>query len=388
MKEIYLDNAAATPIDGRVQRAMTQGMNAMGNPSAFNDAGRHAGKILDTARTDVARFLNAHTDEIIFTSSASESNTLAIVGGAFANRDKKHTDIITSPIEHASVLEPLQWLATQGFTIRSVRVDNEGRISIDDIEKKLMPQTLFISLIYASNEVGTIQPIARIGKLVREFRAKHKSPFPLFHVDACQGTGHLPMNVQSLGVDLLTFNGSKIYGPRGVGVLYIRRGTQVMPIIRGGLHERGMRAGTPNVPAAVGLARALELLEQKHEQRLRKLSDHFFSKLAIVLPDARVNGPIGRDRLPNILNISIPDLESQKLLIELDKWGIRAGSGSACTAHSVQSSHVIKALRVPRKYQTGTLRFSLGRQNTKRDMDYLLRVLPKIVKDLKKRYHS
>lgn len=385
-KELYLDNAAGTPLAPQVRRVMGEAMKLVGNPGAFNDAGRQAAKALEESRTTIARFLGAHPDEIIFTSSGSESNTLALVGAALACRDGKHVELLTSPIEHASVLEPLRWLDRQGFRLSFAGVDNEGRTAVKEIERKLTKRTLLVSIIYASNEIGTIQPVVSIGKAIRAMRAKTRSRFPLFHVDACQAGLYLGMNVNVLGVDLLTFNGSKIYGPRGVGALYVRRGVTLEPIIRGGRHERGLRAGTPNVPAIVGFAAAVSLIDRKQMPQMAGIRDYFFQKLAEVLPEARVNGPLGDERLPNILSISIPQLGSHELLLELDKHGIRAGSGSACTVHAVEPSYVLKAIGVRKPYLDGALRFSLGRTTTKRDIDYVLRMLAGIVVELRRRY--
>ncbi len=384
MREIYLDNAAATPLDPRVKKEMIRAMDLVGNPSAYNDASRIAAEELTNARKKIARFLGAHEDEVIFTASGSEANTLAIFGTA-AKAKKGQTGIITTPIEHLSVLEPLRALEKTGTPVRYIKVDHEGWIHIDDLEKMLNNKTNLVSVMYANNEIGTVQPIKRIGKIIQ---AKKKNGRPLFHVDACQATGYLPMNVNELGVDILTFNGSKIYGPRGMGVLYVRRGTPIAPQILGGGQEHGLRAGTENLPAIVGLAKAVALIDQKKNGRLAKLQEYFLGELKKILPDAKINGALGNDRLPNNINVSIPGLDSETLLLELDKYGIRAGSGSACMARSVEPSHVLKAIGVKKPYLDGALRFSLGRQTTRKEIAYLLNVLPKIVQVLKKRYQD
>ncbi|MDP2648006.1 MAG: cysteine desulfurase family protein [Candidatus Yanofskybacteria bacterium] len=386
MKEIYLDNAAATPIDPKVQTEMVRGMKFAGNPSSYNDSGRQAADMLEKARSKVARFLSARSQEIIFTSSGSEANSLAIFGVAKVS-DKKFRHILTTPIEHMSVIEPVVTLVKDGYHTEFLPVDHEGTVVLDRLQRMLRKNTLMVSVMYANNEIGTIEPIQKIGKIIRAFREKHGSEFPLFHVDACQATEYLDMNVQQLGADLLTFNGSKVYGPRGVGVLYARQGIALRPIVLGGGQEQGMRAGTENVPAIMGLARALELIKSKEGKKTAALRDYFFNRMGKIMPNVRVNGSEDR-RLPNNINISIPGLDSENMLLELDRHGIRAGSGSACTARSVEPSHVLRAIGIRKPYLDGALRFSLGRTTTKKDIDYLLEVLPKIVTELKNRYNK
>lgn len=385
-KFYYLDNAAAAPIDPKVQKAMNRGMKIWGNPSSFNDSGRTAAKELIKARLKIARFLGAHSEEIIFTGSGSEANNMAIIGAAIVN-GKNNNEIVTTPIEHLSVLEPIKHLQSKGFKIIFAKVDQEGFVDVEDFASKINNQTLLVSIMYANNEIGTIGPINKIGKLIGSFRNKGTG-FPLFHVDACQAAGYLSMNVNSFRADLVTFNGSKIGGPRGVGVLYVKRGTNLVPFILGGGQERGLRAGTENLPAILGIAKAVELIDAKETDRLTKLRDYFINKIQEISPGIRLNGSTGKDRLPNNINISIPELDSENLLLELDKYGISAGSGSACTSRTVEPSHVLKAIGVEKKYLSGALRFSMGKQTTKKDLDYVLKVLPKIIQDLKKRYRK
>lgn len=385
--EIYMDHAAATSINSEVKKEMAESTKLYGNPSSFNDMGRLAGKKIDESRATVARFIGARPEEIVFTSSGSEANNLAIFG--LTDIQFKSGEVITTPIEHPSVFEPIKLLKKRGWKITYLEVDSDGLININDFEKKLNPQVVLVSIIYANNEIGTIQPIKSISKVISNFRNHklkiHEKMYPFFHVDACQATGYLDINVNNLGVDVLTFNGSKIYGPRGIGAFYIRRGVNIRPLILGGDQEYGLRAGTENLPAVVGLAKAVSLLGKKEGKRLSELRDYFLDKIQQVLP-VRVNGPLGSSRLPNNINISIPDLDSENLLLELDKYGIYASAGSACTARSVEPSHVLKAIGVESRYLNGALRFSLGRQTTKKDIDYVLEVLPKIVGDLRKRY--
>ena len=386
MKSIYLDSAAATIISKEVQKEVDRGMRIYGNPSSFNNAGRQASRELNRARLKIARFLGAHQEEVIFTSSGSEANNIAIMGIAIGGR-KKGNEIITTPIEHLSVLEPIKSLGSWGFKTVFAKVDNEGFVDVQDLASKINNKTLLVSVMYANNEIGTIEPINRIGKVIRSLR-KNGSKFPIFHIDACQASGYLNMNANSLQADLITMNGSKMGGPRGMGVLYVRKGTVLAPFVLGGGQERGLRAGTENLPAILGMAKAVELVKRNESVRLTKLRDDFLSKIKTLLPEIKINGPVGKSRLANNINISVPGLDSENLLLELDRYGVSAGSGSACTSRSVEPSHVLKALGVDKKYLFGALRFSMGKETTKGDMDYVLKVLPKVVKDLKKRFRK
>ncbi|MBI2062331.1 MAG: cysteine desulfurase [Candidatus Yanofskybacteria bacterium] len=401
-KFYYLDNAAAAPIDSRVRKEVERGMKIFGNPSSFNNAGRQASKELAVARLKVARFLGTHPEEVIFTASGSEANNLAIQGIArnfqfsiFKIKSKFQNlkpHIITTKIEHPSVLESIKQLEKEGFEVTYLLVDKEGFVNPDKLKNSLRPETVLVSVMYANNEIGTIEPINKIGKIIKEFKTKNEklktANYPLFHVDACQAAGYLNMNVNNLQADLVTFNGSKIGGPRGIGVLYVRQGVALTPQILGGGQEGGLRAGTENLPSILGLAKAVELIDNKESVRVASLRDYFIDKLQTILPEIKVNGPVGETRLPNNINMSIPGLDSENLLLELDKYGIQAGSGSACMARSVEPSHVLKAIGTEKRYLSGVLRFSLGRKTSKKDLDYVLKILPKAVKDLKKRYRK
>ncbi|HUO75919.1 MAG TPA: aminotransferase class V-fold PLP-dependent enzyme [Candidatus Paceibacterota bacterium] len=353
MKEIYLDNAAATRPDARVVRAMVRATHWYGNPSSFNDAGRAARAALDAARDDVARFLYARASEIMFCASGSEANALALNGTA---------GILTQPTEHPSVLGRVDSSA------RFVRVDAAGRVDPAEVIAAIRADTRIVSVMYANNETGTVQPIKKLARLIREYRRTHQTAYPFLHVDACQATAWLPMNVQDLGADLLTFNGLKVHGPAGTAVLYARRGVQ-----------HGIRAGTENVPGAVGLAAALNLIKKNDAQRVGRLRRRLLERLPIAVPGIRINGSTGDDSLPNIINISIPGMDSERLLLALDRRGIRAGAGSACTAHQVEPSHVLVAMKVPRRYLGGVLRISMSRFTTQSDVDAFLRELPKAI---------
>ncbi|OGN09937.1 MAG: hypothetical protein A3J46_03340 [Candidatus Yanofskybacteria bacterium RIFCSPHIGHO2_02_FULL_41_11] len=414
-KTIYLDNAASTPLDENVANEVIRAFKLYSNPSSYNDCGREAREYTERARLKVARFLGAHSDEIIFTASGTEANNLAIQGIAknlqpttYNLQPKKRPHIITTRIEHPSVLKPIKRLEREGFDVTYLLVDKEGFVNLNELKSSLRSTTILVSVMYANNEIGTIEPITKVGKIISDFRDEHidiskfrnirYEKFPIFHSDACQATEYLDMNVNHLGIDLLTFNGSKIYGPKGIGVLYVRKGTKISPVMLGGKQEHGLRPGTENLPAIGGLAAALDQIEKNESERLAELRDYFIKKVRILLPGAKINGPINTvddrhsmsatNRLPNNINISIPDLTSEVLLLELDKYGIYAGSGSACTSHAVEPSHVLKAIGLDKKYLDGALRFSMGRQTTKKDVDYVLKVLPKVVKDLKKRYRK
>lgn len=382
---LYFDYAAGAPLTPRVRRAMEKAMHLEGNPSSFHDSGREARAHLEESRRIVARFLGARPDEIIFTASGSESNNLALRGSVYAQK-KGIFSIITTPIEHPSILETVKALHEQTKTkVHYLRVDREGRAVVPEDTRWLLGAHL-ISVMYANNEVGTIQPIREIAQRIASYKKKNKGAGPVFHIDACQATGYLPMNVRQLGADLLTLNGSKIGGPRGVGVLYVRRGVRLAPIIYGGHQESGLRAGTENIPAIVGLAQAIQDVDSKEKVRLSRLQDMFCEGVQRTLPDVRVNGVQGENRLPNNVHISIPDLESEAILLELDKYGIRAGSGSACTSHSVEPSHVLKAMKVSRRYLSGAIRFSMGHQTKREDIEYVVKILPRVIDTIRKRY--
>ena len=342
---IYLDNAASTPTDRRVLKEIVRVAKLYGNPSSYNDCGREAREYVEKARLKIARFLGARGEEVVFTGSGTESNNLAIQGVA-RNFQFPKPHIITTQIEHPSVLRPIERLEKEGFKVSYLSVDKEGLVGLEELKRTLRPETVLVSVMYANNEIGTIQPVVKISKIIRDF---HNGKFqvcekaPLFHCDACQATEYLDMNVNHLGVDLLTFNGSKIYGPKGAGVLYARRGTKLSPMILGGEQEGGLRAGTENVPAIGGMAVALDGINthstssgQKRESaRLTVLRDYLIKEVKSRMPDAVINGALGDQRLPNNMHLSVPGLSSEVMLLELDKYGICVGSGSALTSPSV-----------------------------------------------------
>lgn len=393
MKRIYLDHAAATPLDPRVFAAMKPFMaKEFGNPSALYREGIAARNATLAARKKIAQILFAHPDEIIFTGSGTEGNNLAIEGIVRAAREKSgetRPHIITSVIEHPSVLSVCQALARRGVVVSYIGVDGNGIIKLDELKKALRKETVLVSIMYANNEIGTVEPIREIAKIIRAWRKQQNTSFPYFHTDACQAANYLPLHVERLGVDLITINGSKIYGPKGVGALFVRRGVSLSPHMYGGGQERGFRPGTENVAGIIGIAEALSLAEkikEKESKRLTILRDRFISSILKKIPGTILNGD-QVTRLPNNVNISIPGIESEHLIIELDAHGIAASARSACKSMDEEGSHVIMALG---RETTGTesgVRFTLGRSTTKRDIDHGIAVLPQLVKKLKSIKH-
>ena len=383
IREAYLDHAAATYVDKRVFSAMQPYFTKVyGNPSSLYHQGVKAGDALNNSRRTVAKLTGALPENIIFTSGGTESNNLAIYGIARAH-ERRGRHIISTPIEHHAALYPLEDLKKQGWEITYVRVNDEGLVSAEDVIKAIRPDTVLISVMYANNEIGAIEPIAEIGRKLLQYRKNNNTPYPFFHTDACQAAGYLDLDVEKLHVDLMSINGGKIYGPKGAGALYARRGVALKPLILGGEQERKLRAGTENIPGIVGLAKALELAQadkEKESKRLDGLVKYFWEKLQKQIPDIKLNGPeIGPRRLANNLNVSFMGAEGEALLLYLDEYGIMCSTGSACAAKSLEQSHVLKALGMPSERARGSLRFSLGHCNTKQDIDYLMKFFPPIV---------
>lgn len=387
-RAVYLDHAATTQTDPRVVAAMTPYFSEIfGNPSGLYTVGRVAANALADARRRVATILECRPEEIIFTGSGTESDNLAIFGiaHAYANQGKH---IITSAIEHHAVLEPVLRLQKNGFDTTILPVNEFGEVNVKDLMAAVREDTILISIMYANNEVGTVEPIGEIGRVVAEWKKAHgrgPTDAPFFHTDACQAAGALDMDVQKLHVDLLTLNGSKMYGPKGVGVLFVRRGLKLQPIILGGGQEQRLRSGTENVAAIVGLATALELVQADRvteNARLTELREYLFAGLTARIPKIVLNGHPA-NRLPNNLNVSILDIEGEALLLYADEYGIALSTGSACTSTSLDPSHVILALGKPYEYAHGSIRFTLGHATTREDIDHVLKVLPPIVELLR-----
>jgi len=386
IKSVYLDNAATTKMDPRVFACMKPYFeNKFGNPSALYKLGREANGAINDARRTVAQIIHALPENIIFTGSGTESDNMAVFGITRAHLAQgRH--IITTPIEHHAVLHAVEDLKKDGFEITFLPVDKNGLVNSNDVIKAIRPDTILISIMYANNEMGAIAPIAEIGRELLKYRKAHNTVYPFFHTDACQAASYLELDVEKLHVDLLTINGSKIYGPKGVGILYLRRGVKIKPMIVGGSQERKLRASTENVPGIIGLAKAIELTQtarEKESKRVRDLSLYLWKKLQII-SDIKLNGPeIGEKRLPNNLNVTFLNVEGEALLLYLDEYGVMCSTGSACTSESLEPSHVLRAMGLPYEYAHGSLRFSFGKDNTKSEIDYLIKYLPKIVEILR-----
>ena len=378
MNRIYLDNAATTPVSKRVLEKMLPYFNeCFGNASSIYETGREARKAVDTARRQAAAAINAKPQEVYFTAGGSESDNWAIKGAAFAAR-KKGNHIITSAVEHHAVLHTCQWLESQGFEVTYLPVDEYGRVTADQVRDAIRDQTILITIMAANNEIGTLMPIKQIAQIA-------KSRGILMHTDAVQAMGVMPVDVREWEVDLLSLSAHKFHGPKGVGLLYIRTGVRIDPLISGGAQERGRRAGTENLPAIVGMGEAMEIAANhcgQNAARLTRLRDNLISRLMEAIPDIRLNGhPV--ERLPGNVNISVRYIEGEALLLRLDMAGIAASSGSACTSGSLDPSHVLLAIGLPHEIAHGSLRFSLSDDSTQADVDEVLRVLPGIVKTLR-----
>ena len=463
MKRIYLDHAATTPVDQRVQDAMAPFWTEnFGNAGGLYEEGRRAKDAMQNSRETIAKLIGAKSDEIIFTSGGTESDNLAVFGVANAalqaaarasenslapSRNKSELNsatarphlefpsaqaqpsprphVITTKFEHHAVLTPCEQLAREGFDVTFLDVGADGIVNLEDVRKVLRPETVLVSIMYANNEIGTIQPIAEIGKIIKEYRLKKGEPkvqvlqdlaqgdgpsrailqqenmrvfakpgaevsldkrFPYFHTDACQAAGYLDLNVNNLGVDLMTVNASKIYGPKGVGFLYKRTGVKIKPQIIGGGQEMRQRSGTENIPLIVGMGKAYEIAQSERgseTDRLTPLRNYFIEEVMKRIPKVVLNGHAVK-RLPNNVNVSILDIEGESLVLYLDAKGISFSTGSACTSESLDPSHVILALGKPYEFAHSSMRFTLGRSTTKEDLDYVLEKLPPTVEWLRK----
>lgn len=374
--KIYLDHAATTCLDPRVENLMRPFFSERyGNPSSLHRLGLEAKAAVDKSRTNISKVLRCKPNELIFTGGGTESINLAIKGIAFAKR-KGH--IITSQIEHPAVLETCKYLESKGFYVTYLSVDKYGLVNPAELETSIRNDTILISIMYANNEIGTIEPIAEIGRIAK----KHQV---LFHTDACQAAGALDLDVNKLNVDLMTINGSKIYGPKGTGLLYVRSEIKLEPLLHGGGQEFGNRSGTENVPGIVGLAAALELAQKERDdenKRLIKLRDYFIQEVLKRVPKSFLNGHPAK-RLPNNANISFLDVEGESILLHLNKEGIYVSTGSACTSQKLEISHVLNAIKLKHDAAHGSIRFTLGKKTSKSDLDYVLKVLPEIIKSLR-----
>lgn len=378
MKTIYLDNNATTKTDEEVVKAMIPYMSEnYGNPSSIYRIGRENRRAVEDAREEVAKILKCDPSEIYFTSGGSESDNMAIKGIAHSNI-KKGNHIITSKIEHPAVLETCKQLEKEGFEITYVNVDENGVIDLEELKNSIKATTILITMMFANNEIGTIEPIQQIGEIARQNNI-------IFHTDAVQAIGNIDIDVKKLNIDSLSLSAHKFYGPKGVGALYIKKGIQFEKIIDGGHQERNKRAGTENVAGIVGLGKAIKLayenLDEKNE-RIRSLRDYYVEQVKKRIPYIKINGDIER-RLPGNSNISFRFIEGEGLLLNLDLKGICASSGSACTSGSLDPSHVLLAIGLPHEIAHGSLRISIGKDNTKEEIDYVVDSLVEIVNKLR-----
>lgn len=379
MKQIYLDYAATTPAHPEVVAEMVLYFEEkFGNPSSIYALGREAKAAVESAREKVAALINAKPEEIIFTSGGTESNNSALHGVAYANKNRGN-HIITTQIEHHAILEPCKFLEKQGFEITYLPVDEHGLVDPNLVKKMITDKTILVSIMHANNEIGTIEPIEEISKIVKEKRI-------YFHTDAVQTVGQMEVDVDKLGVDLLSLSGHKFYGPKGVGALYVRKGTRLVPYLRGGAQERNRRASTENVPGIVGLGKASELalLEMGgKEKQLLFLRDKLIKGVQDKIPDVVLNGHPEK-RVAKNVNFCIKYVEGESMLLNLDMEGIAASTGSACTSGSLEPSHVMLAIGRSHELAHGSIRFTLGRLTTEEEIDHVLEIFPNIVDKLRK----
>jgi len=378
MKRVYLDYAATTPTHPEVVQAMLPYFTEMfGNPSSIYSYGQEAKEAIETARAQVAQVIGARSDEIVFTSGGTEADNFALKGVAFAN-EARCNHIITSTIEHHAMLESAKFLEQRGFRVTYLPVDKYGLVDPSDVKKAITNKTSLVSVMHANNEVGTIEPIAEIGRITKEAGV-------YFHTDAVQTVGHIPLNVNELGVDLLSISAHKLYGPKGIGALFIRKGTKIVSFLHGGEQERRRRASTENVPGIVGLGKAIELAQpemDKEARRLTLLRDKLARNLLERIEHTQLNGHPTR-RLPNNVNISVEYVEGESMCLNLDLEGICASTGSACSSSSAEPSHVLLAIGRPPQQAHGSLRFTLGKWTTEEDVERVLEVLPRVVEKLR-----
>jgi cysteine desulfurase len=374
MKRIYLDYAATTPTHPEVIKAMMPYFtDSFGNPSSIHSYGQEAKDAVERARSKVATLIDAKSDEIVFTGSGTEADNFAVKGVAWS-RQAKGNHIITSSIEHHAVLETCKFLEKQGFSITHLPVDGYGIVDPNDVRKAITNKTILISIMHANNECGTMEPIAEIGKIAKEAEI-------YFHTDAVQTVGHIPLDVNKLKVDLLSISAHKLCGPKGVGALYIRKGTRISSFMHGGSQERGKRASTENVPGIVGFGKAAEIAQQEmpeEAQRLTALRDRLIEGILEGIEYTQLNGhPV--KRLPNNVNVSINYVEGESILLNIDMEGVCASTGSACSSEDLAPSHVLMAMGLPHLQAHSSLRFSLGKWTTEEDINKVLDILPGIV---------
>ena len=378
MKNVYMDYSATTYVKPEVVEEMLPYFTEkFGNPSSFYGISRETKRAIDKAREQIAKALNCLPDEVYFTGGGSEAYNWAIKGIAAAHKNKGN-HIITTKIEHHAVLHTCQYLEKNGFEVTYLDVDDEGFIRIEDLKNAITDKTILVSIMFANNEIGTIQPIKEIGEICREKKI-------FFHTDAVQAVGNIPVDVKDMYIDMLSLAGHKIYGPKGIGVLYIKKGIKIDNLIHGGAQEKNRRAGTENIASIVGLGRAVELATdnlEEHMEKLTVLRDKLMDGL-LQIPYTKLNGPRGEKRLPSNVNVCFRFIEGESILLSLDFKGVCASSGSACTSGSLDPSHVLLAIGLPHEIAHGSLRLTMGDGSTEEDVDYVLEVVPPIIERLR-----
>jgi len=387
MAKIYFDHSATTPVDKKVFEIMKLYFtNDFGNASSVHSFGQKTYKAVDHSRLAVAKFLNCSPEEIYFTSGATESDNIALQGIIKASKIK-NPHIITTKIEHPAILEVASELEKVGVSVTYLPVTRRGIVKVSDIKESIKNNTILISIMYVNNEVGTIQPISEIGKIIKQVNQRRKNKI-IFHTDAVQAANYCNMDVEKIRVDLLSLSSHKIYGPKGIGLLYIKKGTLIKSIEYGGHHEGGIRPGTLNVAGIVGLGKAIELLSQKSKlkiqsNRIKYLRNYLIKEILRRIPDSQINGSLQK-RIESNANISFKNAEGESILLMLDMKGIAVSTGSACSSGSLEPSHVLTAMGIPNDLAHGSLRVTLGKSNTKAEIDKLIKVLPKVIADLRK----
>ena len=374
MSLLYFDHAATTPVKNEVlQEMLPYFTNNFGNPSSIYSIGRRSKKAVENARTKVAKAIGCQEKEIYFTSCGSESDNLAVKGVAFANKNKGN-HIITSKIEHPAILNTCKNLEENGFEVTYLNVDENGFIDLQELKNSIKPETILISIMFANNEIGTIQPIKEISRIAKDSEI-------IFHTDCVQAVGNVKIDVNEFGIDLLSMSAHKFYGPKGVGALYVRNGIEFTRIQDGGHQEKNKRAGTENVAGIVGLGKAIEIADnnlKNYNSKLLKLRNYFIREITSKYDNVKINGDL-KQRLPGNINISFPGIDAEELLLKLDNQGICASAGSACSSGSTQPSHVLTAIGLSEEYATGSLRITLGEENTIDDVKFLINCIEKIL---------
>jgi len=377
MKSVYLDNAATTKLDKKILKTMQPYFKEFyGNPSSVHIKGQETKKAIENARKIIADSMNVKSEEIYFTSGGTESNNWAVKGLFFQNFPKKN-HLIISKIEHDCILNAAKWIETKGGKVTYLDVNFEGFINLDQLKKSITEKTFLVSIMQANNEIGTIQNLEEIGKICKEKNV-------LFHTDAAQSYTKIPLDAKKMNLNLITINSHKIYGPKGVGALFIKEGTKIEALIHGGGHERNLRSGTENVYGIVGFGKAVELSKKIDYKKISKLRDKLLEEILKNLSETKLNGPKGEKRLPNNVNIIFKNCEGEALGAYLENKGIYVSTGSACMSNTNAQSHVLKAIKIPGKDQDSSIRFTLGKETTEKEIQYVLKILPEIVEKMRR----